>query len=361
MVYWPLNDFFAPISLLLKESKVSTEDSSEKRGVNSDLQQLSESGRKSDEGRASVEDDTSVVKFSGRITECDGVKINLPVGLAAEGNLGHLAGVMALVDSAKGNDGVITLLVGITQVESKDGLIQQVLVQHLVERRNNLVDGDGIITQTQNTVKATESKGKTRLARGLGKVLPLDLQVSNLHVILGNKSAETARAVSDGEFGSIALVCGRRRRIVLAVEVAGDGVALRRRNPEIRATGVEDDLECLRWRTDGDLGEVCISKALVLETSLDRPEGLTLGVEEVVDEDIVATLGMNLIFLEELVDMLGRTNSHVFLSQRAHLVVDVDIVLRLVVSRDVPPTSIQPQPRMTERIIISTTTDILTS
>ena len=40
------------------------------------------------------------------------------------------------------------------------------------------------------------------------------------------------------------------------MEEAGDGVALGGRNPQIGTTGVEDDLEGLRGRTNGDLGEV---------------------------------------------------------------------------------------------------------
>ena len=44
--------------------------------------------------------------------------------------------------------------------------------------------------------------------------------------------------------------------IVLAVQVAGDGTALSRWNPEIGATCVQDDLEVLRWRANGDFREV---------------------------------------------------------------------------------------------------------
>ena len=45
--------------------------------------------------------------------------------------------------------------------------------------------------------------------------------------------------------------------IVLAMKVAGDGAALRRRDPKVGAAGVENDLERLRRGSDGDLGEVC--------------------------------------------------------------------------------------------------------
>jgi hypothetical protein len=40
------------------------------------------------------------------------------------------------------------------------------------------------------------------------------------------------------------------------VKVAGDATTLLGRNPEVGATGVEDNLEALGRSTDGDLGEV---------------------------------------------------------------------------------------------------------
>ena len=44
--------------------------------------------------------------------------------------------------------------------------------------------------------------------------------------------------------------------VVLGVEVAGDGTALLGWDPEVGATSVENDLEGLRRRTNGDLREV---------------------------------------------------------------------------------------------------------
>ena len=44
---------------------------------------------------------------------------------------------------------------------------------------------------------------------------------------------------------------------VLAVKIASDGATLRRRDPKVGASGVEDDLELLRRGADSNLGEVC--------------------------------------------------------------------------------------------------------
>ena len=146
--------------------------------------------------------------MSGVITEGDGIEVNLPVGLAAERDPGHFPGIVALVNATEGSHGIIALLVGITQIEGEDRLIQQALVKHVVEGRDDFVDGDGVIAQSQNTVKATKGESKARFARCLSKVLILDLQVANLHDILRDKTAEAARAISDGELGSVLFVRG---------------------------------------------------------------------------------------------------------------------------------------------------------
>jgi hypothetical protein len=44
--------------------------------------------------------------------------------------------------------------------------------------------------------------------------------------------------------------------IVLVVQVAGDGTALGGWDPEIGATCIQDDLEVLWWRANGDFREV---------------------------------------------------------------------------------------------------------
>lgn len=75
-------------------------------------------------------------------------------------------------------------------------------------------------------------------------------------MVLRDVPADAAGAVLDRELGAVLLVAGRLARVVLAVEVAGDGAAGLGGDPEVGASGVEDDLEVLRWVADGDLGEV---------------------------------------------------------------------------------------------------------
>jgi hypothetical protein len=84
----------------------------------------------------------------------------------------------------------------------------------------------------------------------------LDLQVTDLQSVLRDEAAQATRSVTDGELGAVLLVGARGRRVILAVKEAGNRVALRRGNPEVGATSVEDDLEALGGSTNGDLGEV---------------------------------------------------------------------------------------------------------
>jgi len=73
---------------------------------------------------------------------------------------------------------------------------------------------------------------------------------------LRHESTQAAGAILDGEFAAVLLVCGRSRRVILLVEVASDGAALRRWNPQVGTTSVEDDFEGLRRGTELDLREV---------------------------------------------------------------------------------------------------------
>lgn len=172
------------------------------------LQQVSKSGREGNKRSAGVENDTGVLKLSDVVTKSNGIEINLPVRLSAERNLGQFTGVVVLVNSAEGGLGVVAFLVRVSQVEGEDGLVQKSLLQHVIERRNNLVDGDGVVAQSENTVKPAKGKSKTRLIGGLSKVLLHNLQITNLECVLRHKPAELAGSVLDGKLGAIRLVGG---------------------------------------------------------------------------------------------------------------------------------------------------------
>jgi hypothetical protein len=68
------------------------------------------------------------------------------------------------------------------------------------------------------------------------------------------------------------------------VEIAGDRVALSRGNPEVRAAGVENNLEGLGRSSERDLREVwSLSATATRSTRHAELARLTLGVQEVAD------------------------------------------------------------------------------
>lgn len=190
-----------------------------------DLQKLGHGGRKGNKGGAGVKDHTSVVHLGSRIPEGDGIQIDFPVGLAPQRDLDELTSVVILVDTTENGLGFL-LVIGVTKIEGKYRFVQKTLVEHIVKWGNNAVDTDGVVTQTHDSIEATKGKGKAGLRSGLGEVLLLDLQITNLESVLRDETFKRTGSVTNGEIGSVLLVCGRRGRVILGVEVAGNRAAL---------------------------------------------------------------------------------------------------------------------------------------
>ena len=220
------------------------------------VEQLSESGGQSDERGTSVEDGAGLVDLGGLVAEGDGVEVDFPVCLPAQRDLDHVAVVVILVHATEDALRLRALVIGIGEVEGEDGLVDQTLVDHVVERWDDLVDGDGVVSETHDTVKAAEGKRKARLRGCLSEVLVFDGEIANAHGVLADISLQFARSVPDGEIGAILLVGARLAVVVLAVEIAGDGAAVLAWHPEVGAAGIKHHLELLRGCSDGDLGEV---------------------------------------------------------------------------------------------------------
>ena len=51
--------------------------------------------------------------------------------------------------------------------------LDKTLTDHVVEGRDNLVDSDGVVAHTQNTVELGSYEGHARLGQGLGECLIL--------------------------------------------------------------------------------------------------------------------------------------------------------------------------------------------
>lgn len=185
IVYWPLYDFLAPISLLLQKLVSSSQETTNRT---QNLQEISKSAGESDEGSTGVKNGTGSLELGGLIAKSDGIKVNLPVSLAAERDLGHRTSVVVLVDTTKHGLRLGLLVVGITEVEREDGLVKQTLVDGRVERWDDTVDTDGVVSKTKDTVETAKGKGKTGLFGGFAEELVLDLEVTDLDGVLGNVS-----------------------------------------------------------------------------------------------------------------------------------------------------------------------------
>lgn len=86
----------------------------------------------------SVNGGTGALKLELVITELDLLELNLPVSLAADGNVLDLASVSIVIDTTK--DGLSAIFFRGTKTEREDGSIKQALVDHAVERRCDVVD-----------------------------------------------------------------------------------------------------------------------------------------------------------------------------------------------------------------------------
>ena len=102
-----------------------------------------------------VNGSTSVFKLKLIIPESNLVEFNLPICLSAYGSVSELSGVGTRVYSTK--YGLTTILFGGSNTEGENGLIQSTLVYKSIERRNNMVNSNGIVGQAKDTVESNKN------------------------------------------------------------------------------------------------------------------------------------------------------------------------------------------------------------
>lgn len=164
----------------------------------------------------SVDGGTSVLEFEFFTAKFDLFKLDLPVSLAANGNIVDLASVMAGVDATE--NCFSTICIGIAQSESKDRFVEELLVDHVVEGGCDVVDSNCVIRKTQDAIESTsvmvsvlqhatglgdllaKSKGQTRLLDSLCKLLPFDSEIPNAEIVLRDETLEGARNIGYFEF-----------------------------------------------------------------------------------------------------------------------------------------------------------------
>lgn len=125
-----------------------------------------------------------------------------------------------------------------------------------------MVDRDGVIAKTKDTVEPmaiefrkqwgnsqhslSKGEGETRLLSSLSEVQVLDRKVTDSQDVPRHEALHRARAILDGELGTVRLVRRRSGRVILGVEEACNGRALGARHPEVARPGVQNDLELNR-------------------------------------------------------------------------------------------------------------------
>lgn len=111
------------------------------------LQKVGKSSGHGNERSASVQDGTGRLELSSLVAESDGIKIDLPVSLAAKGEVGHLASVVVLVDATKHGLGLRLLVIGVAQIERKHRVVKETLLDGRVEWRWDAVDTDRVVAK----------------------------------------------------------------------------------------------------------------------------------------------------------------------------------------------------------------------
>jgi hypothetical protein len=104
---------------------------------------------KSDERRSGVNGSAGAFEFKLFISELDLLELNLPVSLAANGDVVNVTSVVSLVDTTESCD---TLFRVGSEPESENGVVEKTLVDHVVEGGDDVLDRDRIVSKTEDTI-----------------------------------------------------------------------------------------------------------------------------------------------------------------------------------------------------------------
>lgn len=118
-------------------------------GANVTVDNFGEVGRKGNEGRSGVDRSAGALQLEDLVSELDLLELDLPVSLAADGDVVDVSSVVRLVDTSECRD---TLFGVRAEPEGKDGVVEETLVDHVVERRDDMLDRDRVVSETEDTV-----------------------------------------------------------------------------------------------------------------------------------------------------------------------------------------------------------------
>ena len=203
------------------------------------------------EGRrlTGVNGSASVLEFKVLTAEGNLVQFNLPVGLSAHGGICELAFVGGGVDTTKGSFSSVFLRG--PHAESEHRFVKKALVHKVVEWRDDVVDGDGVVSEAEDTVESryygskrgargverghllAKGEGETWFLGSLSEVHAFHGEIAHFEVVVRNEAFHGTRTVVNFEISSVGGVGRRGARIVFRVEEARDGRALGTGDPKV--------------------------------------------------------------------------------------------------------------------------------
>mmetsp|Transcript_65429 Transcript_65429/g.202881 ORF Transcript_65429/g.202881 Transcript_65429/m.202881 type:complete len:360 (-) Transcript_65429:213-1292(-) len=207
----------------------------------------------SQQGGAAVDDGLGGTGHHRRAPELHGVQADLPVGLAGKGHVHELARVVALVDAAKDE---LALLRGVLlEVEGEDGLVDELLVDHGLEGRGDLVLRDALEAEAEEAVKLARGEGEVQGPEGdlahLREGLTLHVDAAHRDSVLAENALDRPGAVLDLVLAAVLLVRLGLGSVVARVQPTRGEAAVLAWNPDVGGARVEDDLEILPADLDG--------------------------------------------------------------------------------------------------------------
>jgi len=226
-------------------------------------------GGADDEGSSGVADGLAffgLAPVEAGSSEGEVVDFELPVGFGSEGGIHGRSGESGSINGAKsqfssgGGSGILR------QPEREDGLGYEALADQIVPDGSNVVNRDGVITESEDSVEFGDNKGESGFSGGFSEVLVLDLKASDGDGVLADEASQRSSSVLDRERSSVGHIGRRGFAVVFLVELASkisDGASLGR-NPQVRGSSVEDNVEILGRSSNGD-GSVVLSVVIVLE------------------------------------------------------------------------------------------------
>ena len=211
--------------------------------------------RSGDERCAGVDDGHAGLVEEQRVAECDVLHRDDPVRLQDDVVVHDVASEACLVHAAEREHAAELGLGVLGHPERELRLLEHPAVDGVDPPRGRAVDGDGLEREPEDAVELPGVERRALLLRDLGEVLVGDAEPGALGDVVGHVAGGRARAVLDVEDGAVCLVRRRLGRVVAVVLLAGAGLALGRRDPQVGRAGVEDDGELLCGRADGDRTE----------------------------------------------------------------------------------------------------------